>query len=173
MPEAVVCSYTGQLMCTTTECDVRVEELDNKTVIVKYPLFKVYAFVRVSPIEAVIWLAGVIVLVFGTVEDSIYTKICALAALLLVRVAMLRGDCLGHVRVEGAGNPSDAEITSTVRDLYVPLLPPPNTSRSVAASASTSVTPAAAGMIICRIEEGTIYPNVARLNVAVVALEHG
>ncbi|KIY53609.1 hypothetical protein FISHEDRAFT_55045 [Fistulina hepatica ATCC 64428] len=114
---------------------------------------KQYVFIRASLIEAVIWLASVIVSVFGTIEDSIYTKICVSAALSLVRVAMLHGDYLGHIGVPG--DPSETEITSSdARDLYVPLLPPPNTFRCVAASASasasasTSVTPAAAGVII-------------------------
>ncbi|KIY48180.1 hypothetical protein FISHEDRAFT_59016 [Fistulina hepatica ATCC 64428] len=96
---------------------------------------------------------------------TVYAKIWAPAALLFVRVAMLHGDYLGHVRVEGAGDPSDAKITSSdTRDLYVAFLLPPNTSRSVTVFASTSVKPAAPGEIIHRIEEGTIHSNIALLD---------
>ncbi|KIY46492.1 sulfate permease [Fistulina hepatica ATCC 64428] len=144
------------------------------------PPKQVYAFIRASPIEAVIWFAGVIVSVFGTIEDGIYTTICVSVALLLVRVAMPRGHFLGRVRVEGARDhvvPSDAEITSTdARDLYVPLLLPPSKTSipapaSVPAPISSSipVTPPAPGVILYRFEESAIYPNIARLNVAVVA----
>ncbi|KIY48084.1 hypothetical protein FISHEDRAFT_59213 [Fistulina hepatica ATCC 64428] len=86
-------------------------------------LKQVYAFIRASPIEAVIWFAEVM-------------------------------------------------ITSTdARDLYVPLLPPHNTSRPAPApiSSSISVTSPAPGVIVYRFEESAIHPNIARSKVAVVA----
>ena len=58
---------------------------------------QVYSFWRVSPVEFVIWFASVLVTVFATIEDGIYTSIAASLALLLVRVARPRGHFLGRV----------------------------------------------------------------------------
>ncbi|KIY48067.1 hypothetical protein FISHEDRAFT_73984 [Fistulina hepatica ATCC 64428] len=55
------------------------------------PPKQVSTFIRASPIEAVTWFTGVMVSVFSTIENGIYTTICESAALLLVCVAMPRG----------------------------------------------------------------------------------
>ncbi|KAF3184732.1 Sulfate permease 2 [Orbilia oligospora] len=60
----------------------------------------VYRFWRVSPVEVVIFFAGVFVAVFSSIENGIYTTISASAALLLFRLAKARGHFLGRVRVQ-------------------------------------------------------------------------
>lgn len=59
----------------------------------------VYQFWRVSPIEVFIFLAGVVVIVFTSIEDGVYTTICASVALLLYRVFKAQGRFLGRVKV--------------------------------------------------------------------------
>jgi sodium-independent sulfate anion transporter 11 len=70
-----------------------------------------YAFWRVSPFEFFIWLAAVLVSVFSTIENGIYTSLAASLVLLLFRIAKPGGAFLGRVRVgieskaeEGRGN---------------------------------------------------------------------
>ena len=48
---------------------------------------QVFSFWRVSPLEFVIWAAAVLITVFSSIENGIYTSICASLALLLVRIA--------------------------------------------------------------------------------------
>ena len=48
---------------------------------------QVYSFWRVSPLEFLIWLTAVLVTVFSTIENGIYTSICASLALFLIHVA--------------------------------------------------------------------------------------
>ncbi|KAK0734864.1 sulfate transporter family-domain-containing protein [Lasiosphaeria miniovina] len=59
----------------------------------------VYQFWLISPLEVVIFFAGVFVTVFSTIENGIYTTICMSAALLLYRTLRTRGRFLGRVRV--------------------------------------------------------------------------
>ena len=59
----------------------------------------VYQFWRISPLEVVIFFAGVIVTVFASIEDGVYTTITVSAALLLYRVFKARGRFLGKVKV--------------------------------------------------------------------------
>ncbi|KAI4731455.1 sulfate permease [Aureobasidium sp. EXF-10728] len=59
----------------------------------------VYQFWRISPIEVLIFFAGVLVTVFSSIENGIYTTICVSIALLLFRVVKARGRFLGKVQV--------------------------------------------------------------------------
>jgi sodium-independent sulfate anion transporter 11 len=59
----------------------------------------VYQFWRVSPLEVPIFFAGVIVTVFSSIENGIYTTICVSAALLLVRILKAKGRFLGKVKI--------------------------------------------------------------------------
>ncbi|KAH0385969.1 sulfate permease [Aureobasidium sp. EXF-12298] len=59
----------------------------------------VYQFWRISPIEVPIFFAGVLVTVFSSIENGIYTTICVSVALLLFRVVKARGRFLGKVQV--------------------------------------------------------------------------
>ncbi|KAK9371638.1 sulfate transporter family-domain-containing protein [Lipomyces chichibuensis] len=59
----------------------------------------VYQFWRVSPIEVIIFFAGVFVTVFSSIENGVYTTICISLAVLLFRLVKARGRFLGNVRV--------------------------------------------------------------------------
>lgn len=59
----------------------------------------VYQFWRISPLEVIVFFAGVIVTVFTTIEIGIYVTICVSAALLLFRVFKAKGRFLGRVKV--------------------------------------------------------------------------
>lgn len=59
----------------------------------------VYKFWRVSPIECIIFFAGVTVTVFSSIEDGIYVAVGVSGGLLLFRIAKARGHFLGRVKV--------------------------------------------------------------------------
>ncbi|KZT28574.1 sulfate permease [Neolentinus lepideus HHB14362 ss-1] len=120
---------------------------------------QVYSYWRVSPIEFVIWLAAVLVTVFSTIEDGIYTSIAASFALLLVRIARPRGHFLGKVTLRSESFEKHPES----RDVYVPLRPP-----SGVLNPHVKVDPPAPGVVVYRFEESYLYPNSSLINSAIV-----
>ena len=117
---------------------------------------QVYSFWRVSPLEFIIWAAAVLVTIFSTIENGIYTSICASLALLLVRVAHPRGHFLGKVTLHENKNHSE------VREVFVPMNERPGVLSPV------KVVPPAPGVIVYRFEESVLYPNTSLLNDALV-----
>lgn len=117
-----------------------------------------YRFWLVSPFEFFIFLAGVFVSVFATLEIGVYVTVAASAALLLVRIAHPRGSWLGTVRVHfGASNrSSDKEVAH--RDVFVPL-----GTRDGLRDPSVRVDPPPPGILIYRFEEAFTYPNASHL----------
>ncbi|KAH7045132.1 sulfate transporter family-domain-containing protein [Macrophomina phaseolina] len=67
----------------------------------------VYRYYQISPLEVIIFFAGVFVTIFSNIENGIYTAIAASAALLLFRHARAKGLVLGRIRVHYL---TDAEI---------------------------------------------------------------
>lgn len=63
------------------------------------PLHITYQFWCVSPIDALIFFMGVIVIIFSTIETGIYCTIGVSLAVLLFRLAKARGQFLGYVQV--------------------------------------------------------------------------
>lgn len=118
---------------------------------------QVYSFWRVSPLEFIIWLAAVLVTVFSTIEDGIYTSIIASLVLLLLRVAHPRGYFLGKVTLQ-----SDGEDSKGSREVFVPL------SRNGVTNPDVKVQSPTPGIIIYRFEESLLYPNQSLLNDALV-----
>lgn len=59
----------------------------------------VYQFWRVNPIEVIIFFAGVLVTIFSSIENGIYTTICISVAVLLFRVVKARGHFVGKVKI--------------------------------------------------------------------------
>ncbi|KXX78741.1 Sulfate permease 2 [Madurella mycetomatis] len=59
-----------------------------------------YQFWLVSPIEVFIFFVGVIVTVFSTIENGIYSTVCISAAMLLFRILRAKGRFLGRIRVQ-------------------------------------------------------------------------
>jgi len=118
---------------------------------------QVYSFWRVSPLEFFIWLAAVLVTVFTTIEDGIYTSICASLVLLLVRLAHPRGYFLGKVTLRAASQESEGS-----REVFVPLQPDGVTNHQIKVDAPSP------GIIIYRFEESFLYPNSSLVNGALV-----
>ena len=107
----------------------------------------VYRFWQVSPLEALVFLATVIIMVFTDLETGIYFAICFSVAVVLVRIAKTRGRFLGRARIyrvgggdskrggrpgsvsgssgngSGIGKEGDGEKTAliTSRETYLPL----------------------------------------------------
>ncbi|KAI0781184.1 sulfate permease [Trametes elegans] len=118
-----------------------------------------HAFWRVSPVEFAIWAASVLVTVFATIEDGVYTSIAASLALLLVRLARPRGHFLGRVTLRSSAGGAGAGE----RDVYVPLAP-----SKFLMNPHVKVYPPSPGVVVYRFEESMLYPNSSRVNDAIV-----
>lgn len=59
----------------------------------------VYKFWLVSPLEVVIFFAGVLVTIFSSIENGIYITVAASAVVLLFRTAKAQGNFLGRVKI--------------------------------------------------------------------------
>ena len=115
---------------------------------------QVYSFWRVSPLEYFIWLAAVLVTVFSTIENGIYTSIIASIVLVAVRIAHPRGYFLGKVTLRTSGEPN--------RQVFVPM------KNDGVINPQVKVDAPSPGVIIYRFEESVLYPNSSLLNSALV-----
>lgn len=128
----------------------------------------VYRFWRISPIEVPIFFAGVLVTVFTTIENGIYTTICVSAALLLFRLFKARGRFLGKVRVRSVeGEHSNDEpkpkgiggvlkrkdSDDSTREIFLPV------DHHDGSNPSVKLETPAPGVFIYRFSEGYNYPN--------------
>ncbi|KAI5124536.1 hypothetical protein M0805_003059 [Coniferiporia weirii] len=114
----------------------------------------VYSLWRISPLEFIIWFATVLVTVFSTIEDGIYTAIISSLVLLLLRIARPRGYFLGKVTLNHSEDPSKS------REVYLPLQ---SNGKDIIAS-DIVVQPPEPGVVVYRYEESVLYPNCALLN---------
>ncbi|KAL0947155.1 hypothetical protein HGRIS_013282 [Hohenbuehelia grisea] len=119
---------------------------------------QVYSYWRVSPLEFFVWFAAVIVTVFSSIENGIYTSICASLALLLVRVAHPRGSFLGKVTVK-----AESGGTEETREVFLPL----QHNKGIVNS-HVKVIPPSPGVLIYRFEESYLYPNSSQLDSTLV-----
>jgi sodium-independent sulfate anion transporter 11 len=63
------------------------------------PPSSIYQFWQVSPFDVAIFFISVIVIVFSSIENGIYTSISITAAILLFRIIKAKGHFLGRVKV--------------------------------------------------------------------------
>ncbi|KAK0548548.1 Sulfate permease 2 [Tilletia horrida] len=134
-----------------------------------------YQFWLVQPLEFFIFLAGVLVTIFATIDIGIYVTIASSAALLLVRLAHPRGRWLGVVRVSHEATQRPAEdstppgegsaarsIASTIyggpREVFIPL-----ETKDGLRDPSIHVRPPPPGVLIYRLEEGLLYSNASHI----------
>lgn len=124
----------------------------------------VFQFWRVSPLEVPILLAGVLVTIFSTIENGIYTTIGVSAAVLVWRLFLSRGRVLGVARIrtaradqrQGSKNPSEAVAEESDESLRTGFLPLDHEDGSNPRVAVRSPYP---GVFIYRFAEGFNYPN--------------
>ncbi|KAF9466400.1 sulfate permease [Collybia nuda] len=118
---------------------------------------QVYSYWRVSPLEFIIWAAAVLVTIFSSIENGIYTSIASSIALLLIRIAHPRGAFLGKVTLR-----EESEDNKASRDVFVPL------KRDGVTNPHLKIMPPSPGVIVYRFEESYLYPNSSLVNSALV-----
>ncbi|KAL9030229.1 MAG: hypothetical protein Q9196_001623 [Gyalolechia fulgens] len=126
-----------------------------------------YQFWRVSPLEVVIFFAGVFVTIFSNIENGVYTTVSISAAMLLFRVLYARGRFLGKVKVHsvigdhvlgGDSKFSNAALESrdperSVRNIFLPL------DNGDGSNPDIQPEPPYPGIFIYRFSEGYNFPN--------------
>ncbi|KAI2731985.1 hypothetical protein CBS147332_1124 [Penicillium roqueforti] len=124
-----------------------------------------YQFWRVSPIDALIFFMGVIVIIFSTIETGIYCTIAVSLAVLLFRLAKARGQFLGYIQVhsvvgdhilnasQGDPNTEFEDDTEGSRRIYLP------TEHDGGTNPRIKIHQPAPGIFIYRVSEGFNYPN--------------
>lgn len=129
----------------------------------------VYQFWLVSPLDVVIFFAGVLVTVFSSIENGIYTTICVSVAVLLWRKCRSQGRFLGPVKVhsvlgdhviDGSGNrnghsraPNFDDPDTSTRNVFLPLEAQDGSNPEI------QVEKPYPGIFIFRFAEGFNYPN--------------
>jgi sodium-independent sulfate anion transporter 11 len=122
-----------------------------------FSFIQVYSYWRVSPLEFIIWAAAVLVTIFSSIENGIYTSIASSIALLLIRIAHPRGAFLGKVTLrEESGDHKET------RDIFVPL------KKDGVTNPHLKIVPPSPGVIVYRFEESYLYPNSSLVNSALV-----
>ncbi|KAG8999682.1 hypothetical protein FRB94_005985 [Tulasnella sp. JGI-2019a] len=117
----------------------------------------VYNFWRVSPLECIIWFAAVLVTVFSSIENGIYTAVAASGALLIIRIARPRGHILGRVLIR-----HHHDQDKVYREVFVPIQSNQPQYGKVL-NPHIKVELPAPGVIIYRPEESVLYPNSSLL----------
>ncbi len=131
----------------------------------------VYQFWRISPLEVIIFFAGVFVTIFASIEDGIYTTICVSVAVLLFRVVKAKGRFLGKVKVHSVigdnimdsegknaghgqyGSFGSNDPDKSTRNLFLPI------SHNDGSNPEIDVESPYPGIFIYRFSEGFNYPN--------------
>lgn len=126
----------------------------------------VYQFWRVNPIEVIIFFAGVLVTIFSSIENGIYTTICVSVAVLLFRVVKARGNFVGKVKIHSVigdhliedkfHDGKDTELYDddvAVRNAFIPI------DHEDGSNPSLKIESPYPGVFIYRFSEGFNYPN--------------
>ncbi|EEU38220.1 uncharacterized protein NECHADRAFT_66911 [Fusarium vanettenii 77-13-4] len=131
----------------------------------------VYQFWRVSPIEVIIFFAGVLVTIFSTIENGIYTTVIVSFVVVLFRLFQTRGRFLGVVRIRtmkanvsnGTSSPGSIakevavdESESSLRAGFLPI------DHADGSNPNVIVHSPYPGVFIYRFAEGFNYPNASR-----------
>lgn len=126
----------------------------------------VYQFWKISPLEALVFLVGVFVTVFSSIENGIYSTVAISFAIYIFRVFKAQGRFLGRVQVHSVvgdhvldethtrtpRKPDDDPEKST-RNIYLPI------SHEDGSNPNLSVGHPHPGVFIYRFSEGYNYPN--------------
>jgi len=114
----------------------------------------VYSFWRVSPLEFVIWFAAVLVTVFSSIENGIYTSVGASIFLLLVRVAHPRRNILGQVTTQTRDGATTRSYVPLEHDGFI--------------NPDVQVKAPSPDIIIYRLHESYVYPNASATDLQLV-----
>jgi sodium-independent sulfate anion transporter 11 len=141
------------------------------------PLQTVYGFWRVAPLDVVIFLAGVIVTVFTTIEIGIYVTVATSFAVLIWRLFLSSGRFLGRTTVQlgrvatGGSSPSsdgegkdlkretfeDHDVSNlSLRPGFLPL------EHEDGSNPGVPIQNPYPGVFVYRFAEGFNYPNASR-----------
>jgi sodium-independent sulfate anion transporter 11 len=118
-----------------------------------------YQFWRVAPLDAIIFLVGVIVIIFSTIETGIYCTICISLAVLLFRLAKAKGHFLGYIQVHSVIGDNSTPATDFVEDptssrrVYLP------TEHQGGINPRIKIHQPVSGIFIYRVSDGFNYPN--------------
>ncbi|KAF4976589.1 hypothetical protein FZEAL_6767 [Fusarium zealandicum] len=131
----------------------------------------IYQFWRVSPMEVIIFFAGVFVTIFSSIENGIYTTVAFSFAVVIFRLFQTRGRFLGVVRVRtmkanvnnGSSSPGSVakevavdDSDSSLRAGFLPI------DRDDGSNPKVFVRSPYPGVFIYRFAEGFNYPNASR-----------
>ncbi|KAI8947558.1 sulfate permease [Xylaria longipes] len=127
------------------------------------PPATVYQFWQVSPIEVVLFFAGVLIMVFTDIETGVYFVVAASAALLLLRIAKAHGNFLGkvdvyHVSSDATDHDSSIELGATAatkREAFLAL------NRRDGSNTNINIHNPYPGVFVYRFREGFNYTNTA------------
>ncbi|KXX77524.1 Sulfate permease 2 [Madurella mycetomatis] len=133
------------------------------------PPREVYKYWQTSPVEAIIFFAGVFVSVFTSIENGIYVTIAASAAVLLFRMAKSPGRFLGRVDthpvprdalLQASRNPHrDADLSADEKRAHAAYI---TLDRSDLSNPQADIKSPHPGVFIYRFGEGLNYLNSAR-----------
>lgn len=118
----------------------------------------VYQFWETSPLEVLIFFAGVFVTIFTNIENGIYVAIAASAALLLWRQLFTHGTILGRVQIYRAtpdtiGHKESEGHGLGIREAYLPV------NHKDGSNPQIEVESPYPGILIYRFTEGFTYLN--------------
>lgn len=122
----------------------------------------VFQFWETSPLEVVIFFAGVFVTIFTNIENGIYVTIAASFALLLWRQLFTHGALLGKVKIvratpDSIANKDDSHyapgLNASVREAFIPI------SRKDGSNPAVDIESPYPGVLVYRFTEGFTYLN--------------
>lgn len=127
----------------------------------------VYQFWRINPLEVIIFFLGVIVTIFSSIEDGIYTTISVSAAVLLFRVVRAQGRFMGKVKVRSAVGDQFGNEDRKYRDVPLETKNDEDMARTIFLplehndGSNPLIEPQSPypGIFIYRFSEGYNYPN--------------
>ncbi|UNI13503.1 hypothetical protein JDV02_000243 [Purpureocillium takamizusanense] len=123
------------------------------------PPAKLYKYWQLSPIELLIWIVGVLLAIFESLEASIYAGVVLSVAVLLFRIARKQGTFLGiaHVRrVRGEKDLGpDGKSSHQSHQVFLPL------ERRGPSNPNIKIDSPYPGVFVYRLSEGFNYTNQA------------
>lgn len=129
------------------------------------PPREVYKYWQTSPLEVVVFFAGVLVSIFTSIENGIYTTMAFSFAILLWRIAKSPGHFLGKIDVYSAGRenlragasiPHESFAGEKSHPGFVPF------DKSDLSNPDLAISSPAPGVFVYRFSEGLNYINSAR-----------